>query len=70
MIFRKLLSWAIGLLPEVVLNSTLQGHVLTALSYASWANYYLPINTFVLCITMYLTVYVGCIIISSILKLL
>lgn len=70
MIFRKLLTWAIGLLPDVVLESTLQGHVLTAVSWASWANYYLPMNTFLLCVAMYLTVYIGCVIVSAILKLL
>lgn len=69
MIFRKLLTWAIGLLPDVVMNSTLQGHVLTAVSWASFANYYLPMSTFVLCVGMYLTVYVGCLIIRAVLQL-
>lgn len=59
MIIRGIISWIIDKLPTFVIDETLWGHVLVALDWCSWANYYLPVPTLLLCAGMYITVYIA-----------
>lgn len=70
MIIRKLFEWAIGLLPTIELPLGLQGGFETAVEWSSFANYYLPMDIFLVLFGVYLTLWLTCIVISAVLKLL
>ena len=70
MIFRKLLDWAISLLPHYDISDGMKEHIITASQWTQFANHYLPMTTFLACIAVYLAAWIICVIISAILKLL
>lgn len=69
MIFRAFFDWVISILPNMEMPSEILQHVQNVVSWAYFANHYLPITTFFECLAVYFAVWMVCMIVSVIIKI-
>jgi hypothetical protein len=69
MIVRQIVLWFINLLPSFTAPFDIIAGVANAVSWGAFLNYYIPVDTFFVCLTSIVATIIACIVLSAILQI-
>lgn len=70
MIVRSILSFIFNLIPIIEMPEQIMGVFNNVGTWVATVNHYIPVDTFLICISLYFTVWLGCALMSAFLQLL